>query len=88
MTSSSLRGTNLNLNLLLGKEILKKMREVENTEFLAMEMWTGYHASMVMQHITASKIESGAYPIETALSGSDFYNYALSRNYKIEIKTC
>mgnify|MGYP003312615015 FL=1 len=59
----------------------------EHTEFLAMEMWTGYHASMVMQHITASKIESGAYPIETALSGSDFYNYALSRNYKIEIKT-
>ena len=59
----------------------------EHTEFLAMEMWTGYHASMVMQHIAASKIESGAYPIETALSGSDFYNYALSRNYKIEIKT-
>ena len=52
-----------------------------------MEMWTGYHASMVMQHIAASKIESGAYPIETALSGIDFYNYALSRNYKIEIKT-
>ena len=59
----------------------------EYTEFLAMEMWTGFHASMVMQHIAASKIESGAYPIETALSGSDFYNYALSRNYKIEIKT-
>ena len=59
----------------------------EHTEFLAMEMWTGYHASMVMQHIAASKIESGAYPIETALSGIDFYNYALSRNYKIEIKT-
>ena len=59
----------------------------EHTEFLAMEMWTGYHASMVMQHIAASKIESGAYPIETALSGNDFYNYALSRNYKIEIKT-
>ncbi len=59
----------------------------ESTEFLAMEMWTGFHASMVMQHIAASKIESGAYPIETALSGNDFYNYALSRNYKIEIKT-
>ena len=59
----------------------------EHTEFLAMEMWTGYHASMVMQHIAASNIESGAYPIETALSGNDFYNYALSRNYKIEIKT-
>ena len=59
----------------------------EHTEFLAMEMWTGYHASMVMQHIAASKIESGAYPIETALSGIDFYNYASSRNYKIEIKT-
>ena len=39
MTSSSLRGTNLNLNLLLGKEILKKMREEENTEFLVMEKY-------------------------------------------------
>ena len=58
----------------------------EDTEFLAMEMWTGFHASMVMQHIAASKIESGAYPIEKALSGNDFYNYASSRNYKIEIK--
>jgi hypothetical protein len=34
-----LERTNLNLNLLLGKEILKKMREVENTEFLVMEKY-------------------------------------------------
>ena len=52
-----------------------------------MEMWTGFHASMVMQHIGASKIDLGAYPIELALSGNDFYNYAQTRDYKIEIKT-
>ena len=77
--------------MLNGVKTTKKVECIEkyneDTKFLAMEMWTGFHASMVMQHIAASKIESGAYPIEKALSGNDFYNYALSRNYKIEIKT-
>jgi len=77
--------------MLNGVKTTKKVECIEkyneDTKFLAMEMWTGFHASMVMQHIAASKIESGAYPIEKALSGNDFYNYAVSRNYKIEIKT-
>ena len=74
-----------------GKKVTKTIECIEKyneqTKFLAMEMWTGFHASMVMQHIGASKIDSGAYPIELALSGNDFYNYALTRDYKIEIKT-
>ena len=79
------------MGILNGQKSIKTIECIEkydeHTEFLAMEMWTGFHASMVMQHIASSKIESGAYPIEAALSGHDFYNYALSRNYKIEIKT-
>ena len=74
-----------------GKKVTKTIECIEKyneqTKFLAMEMWTGFHASMVMQHIGASKIDLGAYPIELALSGNDFYNYALTRDYKIEIKT-
>ena len=77
--------------LLNGKKVTKTIECIEKyneqTKFLAMEMWTGFHASMVMQHIGASKIDLGAYPIELALSGNDFYNYALTRDYKIEIKT-
>ena len=77
--------------LLNGKKVTKTIECIEKyneqTKFLAMEMWTGFHASMVMQHIGASKIDLGAYPIELALSGNDFYNYAQTRDYKIEIKT-
>lgn len=57
----------------------------EKTGFLAMEMWTGFHASMVMQHIANSKIKPGAHPIEKALSGTDFYNYSRKRGYQIKI---
>ena len=74
-----------------GKKVTKTIECIEKyneqTKFLAMEMWTGFHASMVMQHIGASKIDLGAYPIELALSGNDFYNYAQTRDYKIDIKT-
>ena len=77
--------------LLNGKKTTKTIECIdkynEQTKFLAMEMWTGFHASMVMQHIGASKIDLGAYPIELALSGNDFYNYAQTRDYKIDIKT-
>ena len=57
----------------------------KKTGFLAMEQWTGYHASMVMQHIMNGKIETGAIPIEKAMSGSDFYKYAINRKYNIRI---
>ena len=59
----------------------------EETGFLAMEMWTGFHASMVMQHIISSKVSAGAHPIEKALSGKDFYNYAKARGYDIKISS-
>ena len=55
------------------------------TGFLAMEQWTGYHASMVMQHIVDGKVENGAIPIEKAMSGVDFYKYAKERKYNINI---
>ena len=39
------------------------------TGFMAMEKWTGWHASIVMQKIIDGTIKKGAYPIEKALSG-------------------
>ena len=54
--------------------------------FLAMEQWTGYHASMVMKHIMDGKVDLGAHPIENALSGSAFYDYAIQRGYDLKIK--
>ena len=77
--------------LLDGKLKTKRVDCVERynlkTGFLAMEMWTGFHASMVMQHIASSKVPLGAHPIESALSGQDFYDYANTRGYNIEINT-
>ncbi len=75
--------------LINGETKKKRVECIENyndeTEFLAMEQWTGYHASMVMQHIVNGKVPLGAHPIEKALSGADFYDYAKSRGYKIKI---
>ena len=75
--------------ILNGKKTVKQVECIENynekTGFLAMEMWTGFHASMVMQHIVNSKVDAGAHPIEKALSGIDFYNYSKERGYKIII---
>ena len=51
-----------------------------------MEQWTGYHASMVMKHIMDGKVDLGAHPIENALSGSAFYDYAIQRGYDLKIK--
>ena len=31
------------------------------------------------------KVKKGAVSVENAMSGQDFYNYALSRGYKIKI---
>ena len=77
--------------LLDGKLKTKRVDCVETynkkTGFLAMEMWTGFHASMVMQHIASSKVPLGAHPIEKALSGQDFHDYANTRGYNIEINT-
>ena len=54
------------------------------TGFMAMEKWTGWHASIVMQKIVEGAIKPGAYPIEKALSGKDFYKQAIKRGYKIK----
>ena len=57
----------------------------EETNFLAMEKWTGWHASIVMIEILNGNIKNGAIPIEEALSGRVFYERALERSYEIKI---
>ena len=51
---------------------------------MAMEKWTGWHASIVMLKIVDGSIKPGAHPIEKALSGTDFYKEALRRGYNIK----
>ena len=58
----------------------------EKTGFLAMEKWTGWHASIVMIEILNKNIPHGAIPIEKALSGATFYRRALDRSYSIQIQ--
>ena len=55
-------------------------------DYMAMEKWTGWHASIVMQKIMDGTIKPGAYPIEKALSGNMFYEEAIKRGYKIKKK--
>ena len=54
------------------------------TNLMAMEKWTGWHASIVMQKIIDGSIKPGAHPIEKALTGNDFYNEAVKRGYEIK----
>ena len=58
------------------------------TGFLAMEKWTGWHASMMMIEILNENVKKGVIPIEKALSGSVFHERAILRGYdfKIDIK--
>ena len=55
------------------------------TGFLAMEKWTGWHASIVMIEILKGNIPNGAHPIEKAMTGKTFYEQALARSYNIKI---
>jgi len=54
------------------------------TNLMAMEKWTGWHASIVMQKIMDGSIKSGAHAIENAMTGTEFYNEALKRGYEIK----
>ena len=76
--------------LLDNKKTLVRIDAVEEYDsvsgLMAMEKWTGWHASIVMQHIINGNIESGTYPIEKAISGKEFYAAAMKRNYSIKIK--
>ena len=71
------------------KNVVIDIRESydEKTKFLAMEKWTGWHASIVMIEILNDNIEFGAIPIEKALSGKVFYDRALKRSYNINIQS-
>jgi len=71
------------------KEIIIDAYETydKETNLMAMEKWTGWHASIVMQHIMNAKISPGAFPIEKALSGKEFYKQAKKRNYNIKINS-
>ena len=51
---------------------------------MAMEKWTGWHASIVMQKILDGSIKPGAHAIEKALSGKMFYDEAVKRGYNIK----
>ena len=54
------------------------------TDLMAMEKWTGWHASIVMQKIMDGSIKPGTHPIEKAISGSVFYDEAIKRGYNIK----
>ena len=43
-------------------------------------------ASIMMQHIMSTNIGPGAFPIEKALTGHEFYNQAMKRNYTITVE--
>ena len=58
----------------------------DQSKLMAMEKWTGWHASIMMQHITSGNIGPGAYSVENALTGYQFYKEAMKRNYKIQIE--
>ena len=56
------------------------------SDLMAMEKWTGWHASIMMQHIANGNIGPGAFALENALTGGEFYKEALKRNYNIVVK--
>ena len=58
----------------------------DNTNLMAMEKWTGWHASIVMQKILDGTIKPGAHAIESALSGQVFYHEIKKRNYNLKVK--
>ena len=58
----------------------------DKTKLMAMEKWTGWHASIMMQHITSGNIGPGAFSVENALTGHEFYKQAMKRNYSIQVK--
>ena len=58
----------------------------KETDLMAMEKWTGWHASIVMQHIMSENIGPGTFPIEKALTGHEFYSQAMKRNYTITVE--
>ena len=78
------KGINNNQNSTTIIDIVEKYDS--KTGFLAMEKWTGWHASIVMIEILNGNIKKGALPIEKALSGKTFYEQALLRSYNIKIE--
>ena len=59
----------------------------DKIDFTAMEKWTGWHASIMAIQIANRRIMPGAYPVELALSGKDFYNEGIKRGFNIQIRT-
>lgn len=72
-----------------GKQIVSTVESVEyfdeDTEFTAMEKWTGWHASIMAIQIAERKIPSGAFPVEKTMTGQSFLYEAKKRNYNIQI---
>jgi len=78
------KGTHNNQDRTSVIEIVEKYDS--KTGFLAMEKWTGWHASIVMIEILNGNIKKGALSIEKALSGKTFYEQALLRSYDIKME--
>jgi len=79
-------GTGIKNNVKCGIRYEVHEKYDNETQFMAMEKWTGWHASIVMQKIMDGTIKPGAYPIEKALKGSVFYKEIIKRNYNIKVK--
>jgi len=75
-------GIKNNKNIKVRFEIIEEYDDI--TGFMAMEKWTGWHASIVMQKILDGSIEPGAHPIEKALTGKMFYDEGIKRGYNIK----
>ena len=58
-----------------------------DTGFLAMEQWTGWHASIFLILAVQGQIPRGVVSVENAVSGSTFLKEARRRSYEIEVSS-
>ena len=72
-----------------GRDAIVKVDAVEFyddiTGFMAMEKWTGWHASIVAQKILSGDVGPGAISVENSITGNAFYEEALKRGYDIKV---
>jgi lysine 6-dehydrogenase len=72
-----------------GKQTIAQVNSVEyfdeNTQFSAMEKWTGWHASMVCIKIAEGNLKPGAISVENAITGSEFKVEGEKRGYTFDI---
>ncbi|NOZ08815.1 MAG: hypothetical protein GXO91_08080 [FCB group bacterium] len=73
-----------------GKAVSIRVEAMENydpaTGFLAMEKWTGWHASIMLIKAVSESLQKGVISVEKALSGTEFLVEAKKRHFDITIK--